>query len=248
MSTLSRDFKLESEFTEPYEQWKKDPNPHTTGSMLKAMQPAIDRGISAYAGRKSGPIVKSQARKLALQALRTYDPSKAALRTHVINHMKGLQRAQRRSEHVLKTPERVMLDRGRLDTAATELSDRFGRDPSIQELADYTGIAPKRIEYVRRFRSPVSESALSAQVGGGGEVSGYSPAVEHESDTWIRAVYADANPVNQKIMEWSLGMFGEPVLSNNEIAKRLGITPGAVTQRKALIQLQLDRQEELSPF
>lgn len=248
MSTFSTELKIEPEFAEPYRLWMNDPTPQTSGSMLKALQPAMDRGIRAHVGKNIGVTTRSHARRITLQALRTYDPNRAALQTHVINHLQGLKRVQRQQSHVLKTPERVMLDRGRLEDATVTLEDRIGREPSTLELADFTGLSTKRIEYIRLFRSPVSQSAFSARAGAGGEVSGYSPAVQQESDAWVRAVHMDLNPINQQILEWTLGLYGSSAMSNNAIAKRLKMTPGAVTQRKALIQKQLNRQEEISPF
>lgn len=247
MNTFSSKFKIEPEYQQPFEAWKAEPTPQTSGAVLRALQPAIDQGIRAYAGKSVGPTTKSHARKITLQALKTYDPAKAALGTHVINHLKGLRRIQRQQAHILRTPERVMLDRGRLEDSRVDLEDRLGREPSTQELADYTGLSPKRIEYVRKFRSPVSEGLFSAR-SVGGEMSGFAPAVSQQSDVWLRAVYTDLNPTNQKILEWSAGLFGQPVLSNKEIARRLRLTPGAISQRKAIIQQQINQREELSPF
>ena len=53
---------------------------------------------------------------------------------------------------------------------------------------------------------------------------------------------------DQKIMELSLGMRGHKPLSNLEIAKKLGRSPGALSQRKAKIQAMIDKEEDLSPF
>ena len=52
-------------------------------------------------------------------------------------------------------------------------------------------------------------------------------------------VYRSGGPLDQKFMEWSSGMHGKPALSNQEIAKRLHITPAAISQRKAKIAEKL---------
>jgi DNA-binding NarL/FixJ family response regulator len=46
-------------------------------------------------------------------------------------------------------------------------------------------------------------------------------------------------------MEHTLGMNNKKVLSNQEIARKLGLSPGAISQRKARIQQLLDRREDL---
>lgn len=45
-----------------------------------------------------------------------------------------------------------------------------------------------------------------------------------------------------------MGLHGKPILQNQAIAAKLGISPGAVSQRKARIQAKLDMREELGVF
>lgn len=242
-------WKLEPEFEEDFNAWKAEATPATTGTLVRRLEPAISRGIQAHVGKAAGPTTRGHAKRLTLRALQTYDPTKARLSTHVINHLQGLRRLQRSSTQVLKVPERVALDRNRLLEAEDELQDQLGREPSVAELADFTRLSPRRIKYVRGFRSPVSESQFQARIGASGEMEGYQPAVKFDYSTaWQDLVYTDLNPVNQRIMEWTLGLHGQPQLSNQEIARRLRISPGAVSQRKAQIQAILDEEQNLSPF
>lgn len=237
--------KLEPDYEQEYNAWKEKPNPQTTGRLLRKVQPAIDKGIHAHVGKQVSPVLRSSARKVALQAIRSYNPQQAKLGTHIINHMKGLRRIGRQQQQILRTPERVSLDQSFLAAAEAELGDRLGRSPSVTELADHTGLSVRRITKVRSYQQPVYEgSLLSMQQQG--EDAGFLPAVEHSSmDVVTRAVYDDLDPINQQIMDWSLGLHGRKPLSNQEIAAKLKLTPGAVSQRKAIIQARLDEMEEL---
>ncbi len=244
-----KQFSIEPEFKAPFEAWKLDPNKVNSSAMLTHLKPAISRGITAHAGKNPSPMIRSHARKLTLGALKTYEPGRAALSTHVINHLQGLKRIQRQQTQVFKTPERVMLDRARLDEAENALDDRLGYEPSLSQLADFTGLSMKRIGYVRRFQSPMAQGQFTANVGAGGETEGSPPAVENpESMAWIEVVYGDQTPINQKIMEWTIGLHGRPLLSNQEIAIRLRLSPGAISQRKSRIQELLNQETALSPF
>jgi DNA-directed RNA polymerase specialized sigma subunit len=49
-------------------------------------------------------------------------------------------------------------------------------------------------------------------------------------------------------MEHTLGLNGKKVLANTEVAKRLSISPGAVSQRKSRIQSRLDEFYDINPF
>jgi hypothetical protein len=46
-------------------------------------------------------------------------------------------------------------------------------------------------------------------------------------------------------MDYSLGLHGAPAVSTTDIAKRLGLTAGAVSQRKAKIQAMIDEARQM---
>lgn len=237
--------RLEPKYQKSFQTWKINPTPANTGTLLKSVQPDIDRGIFAHVG-KSDPILASRAKRMALQAIKTYDPSKAKLGTHIINQLQGLKRVSRQQSNIISIPERVAMDQGYIERAKAELGDELGRDPSMAEISDRTGISPKRINYVSKFRYAMAQGAFSNL--GEGENDDFSPAVDQVgNNTWFEFVYSDLDPTNQKIMEWTLGLHGQKMLSNQDIARKLRMTPGAVSQRKAKIQNILN-QEELNPF
>ena len=51
--------------------------------------------------------------------------------------------------------------------------------------------------------------------------------------------------IEQKIIEWSSGLHGKQRLSNNEIARRLGISPAAVSQRRNKIDRLMSEVREV---
>jgi DNA-directed RNA polymerase specialized sigma subunit len=237
--------RLEPRYQGFYSNWKSNPSTANAGALLKAVQPDIDRGIFAHVG-KSDPLLASKARRMALQAVRTYDPSKARLGTHIVNQLQGLKRVSRQQSQILPIPERVTMDQGYIQRAKAELEDEYGREPTAQELADRTGISVKRINYVNKFRYPMAVGSMTNMSEEDDDL--YAPEVDQmQSNSWLEFVYSDLDPTNQKIMEWTLGLHGNKPLSNQEIARKLRMTPGAVSQRKAKIQNILN-QEELNPF
>jgi len=135
MSFLTDPDRLEPSYKDTYEKWKTSPTPQTTGALLTAIQPDINKGITAHVGKQVSPMTRSRARRMALQAIQSYDPTKAKLGTHVINQLQGLRRVVRRQTQVLRTPERVAIDQNRVRLAKQELLDETGRDPSMAELA-----------------------------------------------------------------------------------------------------------------
>ena len=235
---------LEDEYREPYTTWKADQSPESTAAMLGKLEPVIQRGIRTHVGEPT-PILMSRGRQLALEGLRGYDPSRARLQTHLFNQLQGLKRIARQQSQVISVPERVIFDQARLHEMEQELRDKHGRDPTDSELANRTGFSLKRIAHVRQYRPGMSEGSMSAIDPG---LSPGLAANQSARDAWVQIVYDELPSLDQKIMELSLGLHGRKPLSNLEIAKKLGRSPGAISQRKAKIQELLDQEQDLSPF
>jgi len=243
-------WRLEPDYVTPFRAWQAADNPTTSGMLLKAINPVIDQGVSVYGGKNANPMMRSRARKIALDAARKYDPTQASLKTHLMNHLQGLRRYGAQQVQVLNVPEQVALDQGHLVEAATELRDRLGRDPNDDELADHTGVSRKRIAYVRKYKPGFAESQIAAMGTNTGEDDAADPAVQRADPVLaqIRFLYDDFDPVDKVIVEYGYGLDGAPKLGISDIAGRLGITPGAVSQRAARIQRRLDQLGDMELF
>lgn len=242
-------WRLESPFRSPYRAWKATPGPAANGAMLRALRPVIDTAVRTYAGPQASPTLHGRARQMTLEALPRYDPSRTKLKTYLLNHLQGLRRLSVRENNIISVPEQVQMDLFHLNRRRDELAEELGRDPSDLELADRTGLSVKRIAYVRTLRLPTSESAMLQPFRGSDSSDYNEPAVrgggEADASAWQRFVHAGLDPVDQVILEHSFGLYGKPVLSNRDIARRLNITPSAVSQRRVRIQGLLDQRSRL---
>lgn len=245
---MAMDSRLEPEYAEAFNGWKTAPTPLSTTKLLTTIQPSIDKAISAHVGQ-GNPILRSRAKTMSLSALAGYDPTRARIGTHLMNQLQGLKRYSRQQQQIIRVPERMVLESNQMRDAENELRERLGRDPTGYELADHTGISTRRLAHIRRYKPPMAEGFFS-QMGGEEEDGGYMPSVEQAApqDHWLELVYGDLDTTSQLILEHSLGLHGKRMLSNQALAANLGITPGAVSQRKALLQRKLDQQQDLSPF
>jgi DNA-directed RNA polymerase specialized sigma subunit len=234
---------LESEFAEPYNTWKANPSPENATALLKTVHPVLTAALRTY-GTQSSPTLQSRAKIMALDAMDRYDPSKAKLRTHLMFQLQGLRRHAAREQQILSVPEQVALDLNHLRESENHLRDQLGRDPSDSELADHTGLSLKRIGYIRGARPSYAEGSMQRTTSEGEDI--YSPPVVERDNVrqWHEFVYHDLAPTDQLIMEHTLGLHGKPVLANKDLAQKLMISPGAVSQRKAKIQAKLDLREE----
>ena len=238
-------WKVESQFADHYAAWKASPSPATGGRLLGALEPTIRAGVRTYAA-DSGPTGLGRAKMLVMQALPRYDPARAGLKTFVGQHLQGLQRFRAKQMNAVNVPDRALLARAQLGRATNELTDLLGRPPSAVELADHTGLSPTAIAAARGAAVAIPESRF-AEIYDADSSYGGGPAVRDHSDKgWVRLVYHSVDDRDRLVMEHTLGLFGATVLSTGELARKLGVSPAAVSQRKAKIQGILDKREELS--
>lgn len=242
---------LEADFAPAYAAWKARPSLQANGHVLRAIDPVIQSAVKTYGGSAPSPTLVSKARKMALEVLPRYDPKQTKLKTFLMGQLQGLRRASAKDTAIINVPEQVQLDHHHLTRAEADLRDQLGRDPSTDELADATGLSAKRIAYVRKLRMPASEGGILQPIQGGEGDDFNDPAVrslsgDADAKAWHAFVHASlTDPADQVIMEHTLGLNGRAVLSNQEIARKLGITPSAVSQRKARIQGKLDERQSL---
>jgi DNA-directed RNA polymerase sigma subunit (sigma70/sigma32) len=238
---------LEPEYKPAFEAWKSNQTPQGNAEFLKAIRPVVDKGIQMYGD--DSPLARSQGKLLALEAMQKYDPGRSRLQSHLLNQMQGLRRISQQQHNVLKVPERILLESQKLKKYQQELEDELGRPASDAELADKLGVNPSRLSKIRSYQPGMTSGQAEVADPVGGGYSGYIPGKQNEaSDLWLQIVYQDLNPTDQQILEYTLGLNGRPKLSNQELAKKLGRSPGAISQRKIKIQKLLDQEQELSPF
>ncbi len=226
---------LEPEYRAPVLAYLKSPTPHTAGPVLDAVSPVIDEAMRSYAGTESqAATARAKAKTLTLEAVRRYDPARAKLRTHLLSHLRGLRRAVERQSGGVYVPEQWRIDSRTVAATHADLRDELGRDPSDAEVADRTRIPLDRVRRSRKVPLVMGSSRA------GGEGVQLAAPSERAWNKWVEGVYHELHPTDQVVLEHSFGLFGNPVSSGQDVAKRLNLSPGAVSQRKARIQGMLD--------
>jgi len=233
------------DFDTAFKAWKAQPAPDTNTKLLATVQPVIDTALSSYSGAQVSPTMRSRAKLMALRALETYDPQRGNVRTHLLSQLQSLRRATAKEQNIIAIPEQVGLDYQRLTESENELRDQLGRDPTDVELADHTMLSPRRIKKIRAFHQPVAEGSTIQETADENEDGGTAstiPGSNRAADAWMNFVYDDLGPTDKLIMDMTLGRNGRRRTSTQEIARRLNVTPGAVSQRAAKIQAMLDKR------
>jgi DNA-directed RNA polymerase specialized sigma subunit len=219
-----------------FEAWKQKPSPERMGEFLDKAQPVVSSAIRSYGqGNKA---LESRARLLIADAAGKFDPNRGVkLRTYLMTQLQPLTRYAKEYGRSTRVPERVSADLYSVNQGHQDYFDKFGREPSDKELADMTGLSMRRIAHVRRFSQP--ELGESTMVDDEGAIMYPGTETPDPDKVLLEYVHHDLDPVDQKIMEWRTGIYGKKQLSNNEIAKRLNLSAGAVSQRAAKISARI---------
>lgn len=224
-----------------FEAWKTDRNPEMGAKLLHSLQPSIDHAVRKWTG-DANPVAVGQARSLLIDALPRYDPSKAQLATFVDRQLQPLQRWKSRKNLGVKVQTGMVQELSQLKRVQAELDDELGRAPSYEEIADRSGIPMQRIQKLRKMRHPGIAEAATVD-SDGNEMFAEDQSVEDQTQLWHKTVYHSLNSVDQVVMQHTVGLYGADVLPNQQLAKKLRISPGAVSQRKLKIQKLLDSQD-----
>lgn len=226
------------ELTLAYDEWKINPTSDTLGIAIQKAQPVLSSAVKTYG---NGMDLNSKAKVLAIKAFNTYDKNKgASLSSHIFNQLQPLRREALKRTNVLGVSERYTQEKGKIRDSMESFLDKHSRDPSDVELADLTGLSTKRIQYLNSINnSTMSETQYLGNSGDDDDVSLPGVASPTKENTWINYVYHDSSPIDQKILEWKTGFKGGAPLTSQEIAKRLNITPAAVSQRAAKLSTRI---------
>lgn len=211
-----------------------------TADFLKQVSPTIDKCVAGFAN--NDPSYKTQARLLALDAAKSYDPNKGSnIDTHVYNHLKRLQRLSAQRSNLVKISENVALDKLQVARAIREYTADHGVEPSTEDLATVLGMSRKRIDAIMNNKAVAADSLFTND-------SGDSTVVAQSTrvlDLYNNAIYDELDDIDKKIYEWATGYGKGEKLSNAEMAKRLNISPAAVSQRYAKISAKFAKDRDM---
>ncbi len=197
--------------------------------LKKSLDPLLQSQINRYQ-HPSIPrsALEAEARKLALEAFKTYDPSKAQLGTHVTNHQKHLQRYVLNYVNIGKIPENRALAVGKFQKIKQNLMEDLGREPNTIELADSLTWAPREVERME------NELRKDLAITTGGEEEAFFENIMFSTDTTeelLFFVYYESDPEEKLILEYTFGFGGKPKLEVKDIALHIG-KPEVYVRRK----------------
>lgn len=218
--------------------WKSTGDKQDSGKILTYLKPVMDSAITSFAGGDKS--LRVAAARTALDAMRTYDPvKKTDPKTHAYNHLQRLGRIAGARTNIIHIPENVSREYAAVNKARLDYEDIFGREPSDTELSDYVGIPVKRLNKIERYGHQLSESQTYNEEGE--DTIGFKMIPDN---VYLDYLYSSVDDIDRKILESTTGYNKRPILSQNELARRLRITPAAVSQRMSRLRYKLELLRE----
>lgn len=210
-------------FDVAYSDWQRDPNPNTLGKVVKALEPAVQQNLHRM-GAAGDPLLASQGRLVAAQAVKTWDPaSTATLPSWVGSQMVRINRFRRNNTHAIHIPEGVQLDAMKVENARREFVDKHDREPDQIELADFVHMPLKRLRTVQTAMRPTpSDSVFESGI------MGHTTDYQQEA---MDMLYQDADQADRAILEGRVGYNGAPLKSSIELMKKTKMNPVQIAKR-----------------
>lgn len=171
--------------------------------------------------------VLAEAYRLAKAAQDSFDESAGVkFSTYLVNSLKKLSRISTKYGGMLRIPENKQFKIQKLNQKEEELRNDFGRDPSLAELSEATGMSLQEINGLKQSRKrEVNVSNLA-----------YTPVfVDNTNDDWVHLVYHDLPDRDKLILEHKTGFGGKQIMSNEELAKMLNVSTSTISNRVKMI-------------
>lgn len=231
-----------------YTSWSKAKDSRSMASILDNLNNDIDKAVYAYAGLNAGPAVRTKAKLLAAKAVKTYTPkSGSSLRSWVYTQLQPIGRYAR-DLTPSPVPERAFQQMSGLKRLEADFYENKGRAPSDAELADLSSISIRQIAKLRSYDKKSFSESHQAYAGPNPMSAQELTAVDNKGfkNDVLATMYSSLSAPEQVILEHKLGYNNKPIMSNNDIAKRLKMSPGRVSQLTTALAAKLDEYATIS--
>jgi DNA-directed RNA polymerase sigma subunit (sigma70/sigma32) len=222
-----------------YDEWKTAP-PSTKDAalakLLANLSGVVGSAVNTYrAAPLPFQILELEAKASAVDAIRSWEAKKGMSLASYVGTMvrNDLHRYVGTHQNVARIPEHQIQRIGPFNAAVSELSNRFGREPTTHEVADHLGVGVKHVTTLRKMLR--KDLAIS------GEDSDSITDIEHDPD-YERALmaYYSLSPQEKTVFDYTFGAHGQPKMKPSEMAAKLGVSPARISAVKESIGKKLN--------
>lgn len=225
-----------------WEEWKSSgEHPDKLRPLQAQFTPTIFKSINRYQAQPTIPmhLIEAQANNLFIQALRTYNPEKAQLNTHVTNMLNRVDRYVKTYQNAGRIQETRAQSMGSYLSAKLEIQEEMGRAPTAQELSERMTlqmgktITPKEAErYMKEERSDVSEAHFS-------DTS--FTFIPSSSRMVLKLIYEELSPEEKAVFERLHGINGAKKMRAGDVARELNMHPSKISRIRTAIEAKVKK-------
>lgn len=227
---------MQEDWTQSYTRWQTQPTTANLAGVVKSVMPTVKQRLASM-GMHDDPGLHAHAQLLTAEAVKTWSPSRgAALPSWVGTQLTQLYRT-RRNSGVMRIPERQQLDAMKVYRAEQEHRDTTGEDPTVDELADKTGLSVRRLSEIRQRTRPV----LGVAQLGGNELVGSQAGFTSEA---LDMLYGDSDKVDKRILEHRMGYGGSKILDTPALMQKTKLGQYQIARRVMKLTYKLQKLDD----
>ena len=227
---LAQDRRVEDQ--KMWETWKENPTTANIRPIMDRFEPVFKQKVRRW----KAPNVNESAFRAHLKiqtigALKTFDPSNAALRTHLEHRLQKAKRFNVKHQNMAYIPEAPAGHIGRIKGAFDELHEEYGREPTGVEIADFLNPGlPKRRKLTGAKVQRIITDQRKDIIGSTFESDPVPHAVSRERHV-IGLLRPTLSTDQQQVFDYLYGVNGKPLInSTTQLAKVLGKRPDAIAR------------------
>ncbi len=215
------------------ELWHAWNNGGRTPTLLKPLyesyKPLLQKEINKFKGLElPTSTINAEFRKQFVNAVKTYDPNRAQLNTHVTNVLRKGSRFIKTYQNLGKIPEGQISNIRPLKQAIEHLTNLHGYEPDTTMVADYMKLPVKRVAQLRKeLREDRPTSGYEGRPGGD---PAESLAPKELEAIAILQYDKRLSPEERTVYEYTFGINGKAKLQPGQIAKQTKIHPSKISR------------------
>jgi len=211
------------------ELYQKIPTKELGQKLLDEHKDVINAHRLKWSGVLPDVVIKKHAETYALDAFKSYDPSRgASITTHLFNHLSKLSRLNYENQNVVKIPEHQILQISHYKDVVAHLTDKLDRQPSIEEISDHMFIP---VSHVKRLEQNLSHKDFTYD-SDKEDIQQRNIEASPES-LYIQDTFGKLKPIEQKQFKDLTGYGESVILKPSAFGQKYKLKPYEVSRVKA---------------
>lgn len=226
-----------------WQTWQQNPNEQNMHALMRRFEPVFRSKVNQFKAPNVNTVAfRGNLKTHAIKAFETYDPNRAALRTHLDNHLRKSMRFNAQHQNMAYIPEGQTAYIGGIDRARDELLEGTGQEPSHNQIAQFVNQRPDLLggkknltpTMVARIQGNRRKDVIGSTMEA--DPTAYSTS---RNESVLGLLRPTLNPKQQQVFDHLYGFNNQPrVESTGALAKRLGMSSSQVSRLKSGIAAQ----------